>query len=106
MFSFEIANFKNNQIMTFLSYGTVYPCRSLEPKSNLGAMGTVLWIRNDLLRIQLWIFRVPDPKSEPDPTHNIQAYLGIIKITPYSVHMITQKEESTKYEYLPFSISH
>ena len=56
--------------------------------------------------IQLWIFRVPDPKSEPDPTHNIQAYLEIIKITPYSVHMINQKEESTKYEYLPFSISH
>ena len=45
-----------------------------------------VWIRNDLfrIRIQLWIFSVPDPdpNADPDPTHIIEANLEIIKKTP------------------------
>ena len=50
------------------------------------------------IRIQLRIFRVPDP----DPTHTIKAYLEIVK-----KHLkFNQKEDSTRYEHLPFSISY
>ena len=41
--------------------------------SQLGqnVLQAVLWIRNELfrIRIQLRLFRVPDPEADPDPTH-------------------------------------
>ena len=44
-------------------------------------MLAVVRIRNDLLRIQLWIFRVsePHPVADPDPTYIIEAYLELWK---------------------------
>ena len=55
----------------------VHPARQppfLQQQVTLAATITVLWIRNDLLRIRLQMFGVPDP----DPTHFIEAYLEII----------------------------
>ena len=50
------------------------------------SINNAVQIRNDLfqIRIQLRIFRVPDPdpNANPDPTHIIEANLEIIKKTP------------------------
>ena len=50
----------------------------------------MLWIRNDLFRIQIRIFWAPDP----DPSYGISAYLEII----FKKHLKSnQKEESINY---------
>ena len=78
----------------------VHPARQppfLQQQVTLAATITVLWIRNDLLRIRLQMFGVPDP----DPTHFIEAYLEIIFKKSYY-----KKKEYTNYRYLLFSTSH
>ena len=80
----------------------VHPARQppfLQQQVTLAATITVLWIRNDLLRIRLQMFGVPDP----DPTHFIEAYLEIIFKT---ILLSKKKKEYTNSRYLLFSTSH
>ena len=62
----------------------------------VGKFWTVLWILNELFRIQLRMFKVPDL----DPTHFIEAYLEIKK------HLkINPKRRIYQLNYLSFSFS-
>ena len=62
----------------------------------VGKFWTVLWILNDLFRIQLRMFKVPDL----DPTHFIEAYWEIKK------HLkINPKRRIYQLNYLSFSFS-
>ena len=67
----------------------------------------MLWIRNDLFRIQLQIFGVPDPGPVSDPTHitGSSAYLEII--LKNTLNSIKKKNigTGTGTNYLTFSFS-
>ena len=51
----------------------------------------VLWIRNDLFRIQLWIFRVPDPDpGKSSGSMRIRIHNTVSMYSPLSViHVLT-----------------
>ena len=84
----------------FGNYSMFYLKNDNALKINDVSKNAVLWIRNDIFQIRLWIFRVPDPcRSGSNPR-----YLSIFGNCKQYHLKFNHKEKPMNY--LPFSISY